>query len=284
MPVIFANPLQPLVDFAEGILVFFHDDVGVGWGVSIILLTVAVRLALLPLTIRQFRSMQGLQRLAPEMKVLQEKYKDDRQRQQQEMMKLYREHKVNPLGSCLPLLLQLPVFLALFYMLRQDLRYDICPNINPPVDTTPEACGKATDAAGFLFIPDLTNKATGAVLVALIVLYVGSQLASSLLMSVSADPTQRRIMILLPLIFVAFILSFPAGLIVYWITTNLWTIGQQWFVRRTVGPLRPAAATAGAGDGGGKGGRAAKGTPATSPRAAPPPPPRKRKKRSGRRR
>ena len=116
-----ANVLQPLIDVAESIMRFFHDTVGFGWGLSIIALTVVVRLAILPLTFKQVQSMQALQRLQPEMKKIQERYKDDRQRMNQEMMKLYQEHKVNPLGSCLPLLLQLPFFLALFYMLREDL-------------------------------------------------------------------------------------------------------------------------------------------------------------------
>ena len=120
MPI--ANVLQPLIDVFDAILVFFHDRPGLSWGTSIIALTVVVRVLLLPLAIRQFHSMQGLQQLAPEMKKLQEKYKDDRQRLNQEMMKLYQEHKVNPFGSCLPLLLQMPVFIALFYLLRADLR------------------------------------------------------------------------------------------------------------------------------------------------------------------
>ena len=108
------------------VLVFFHDSVGFSWGFSIIALTVVVRAALIPLTLKQFKSMQALQRLSPEIKALQAKYKDDRQRLNQEMMKFYQENKVNPFGSCLPLVLQLPVFFSLFYMLRKDLKLDIC--------------------------------------------------------------------------------------------------------------------------------------------------------------
>ena len=90
-----------------------------------------------------------------------------------------------------------------------------------------------TTARSFLFIPDLTNKATGAVLVVLIVLYVGTQLASSLMMaSPTMDPTQRKIMLVMPLFFVLFIIRFPAGVIVYWITTNTWTMGQQYIFKR----------------------------------------------------
>src|SRR3954468_6560132 len=176
-----ANILQPLVNVFESILQFFHDQVGASWGLSIILPTVVVRAALLPLAVKQVRSMQALQRIAPQLKELQGKYKDDKLRLQQETMKFYSENKVNPFASCLPLLAQLPVFLSLFYMLRKDLRHDICPLINPPQVKNPVPCG-ASPNSEFWFIPDITNKATGGVLITLIVLYVGTQLVSSLLM------------------------------------------------------------------------------------------------------
>ncbi|MEA2199119.1 MAG: YidC/Oxa1 family rane protein insertase [Solirubrobacteraceae bacterium] len=257
-----ANILQPLISVFEAVLKFFHNNLGVGWGLSIVLLTVLVRAVLVPLTVKQFRSMQALQAHQPELKALQAKYKDDKQRQQQEIMKFYKENKVNPLGSCLPLLAQFPVFISLYYLLRSDLRGYICPHIQDVYKaahhtTQTVACG-VHHGAQFLFIGDLTNKATGAVLVVLMVLYVGSQLFSSLMMSTSAmDPTQRKIMVLMPLVFVFLFISFPAGVIVYWITTNLWTIVQQLIVRRIVGPPPvPATAAAGAGkssNGGGGG-------------------------------
>src|SRR6266550_5966961 len=121
-----ANIIQPLIDAVDAILVFFHDKVSLSWGLSIIALTIVVRAALIPLTLKQFKSMQRLQQLQPQIKAIQAKYKDDKQRQNQEMMKFYQENKVNPLGSCLPLVFQLPVFLSLFYMLRTDLKRDIC--------------------------------------------------------------------------------------------------------------------------------------------------------------
>jgi len=312
----FANPLQPLIDVLEQVLLFFHDTIGVGWGLAIILLTISVRLVLLPLTLKQVTSMQRLQLLAPEMKAIQEKYKEDKQRQQQEMMKFYRENRVNPLASCLPLLFQLPFFIALYYMLRKDLKADMCPGIDGyaasiHTSVTHVSCSQFGDSAyaaahritvadpSFLFIPDLTAKATGAVLVVLIVLYVASQLASGLLSSASMDRNQRMIMLGLPIVFVTFIINFPAGLLVYWITTNCWTIVQQLIVRRTVGlPGRPRVATAGApapaaalarGGGAAK----AKETPRKQPQAqsgngasarAGPPPSRRKKKRTGRRR
>ncbi|MBV9309633.1 MAG: membrane protein insertase YidC [Solirubrobacterales bacterium] len=314
-----ANIFQPLISVFEAILKFFHSTIGGSWGWSIVLLTLLIRALLVPLTLKQFHSMQALQRLQPQLKEIQAKYKDDKQRQQQEMMKFYKENNVNPLGSCLPLVAQLPVFISLFYMLRQSLRKDICPQVQlqyhlthhvPVGQTTP--CGPH-GGAEFLFIPDLTNKATGAVLVVLVILYVGTQLASSMMMSApTMDPNQRRLMMLLPVFFVVFIISFPAGVIVYWITTNTWTIAQQYIVKKRVGPIGPpvpatgdrsppAAATAGAADGsnGAEGGglgallrgrvkpsqpAAAVSTPTRGRSGPPPPPPRKKKKRSGRRR
>src|SRR5690242_3147011 len=130
MPIL-ANVIQdafsPLITLFEGIMVFIHDTiVGGSWGLAIIGLTVVIRAVLVPLTFRQLKSMQEMQRLAPQINALKEKYKDDKQRQQQELMKFYQENKINPLASCLPLLLQLPVFISLFYMLRTDLKFDIC--------------------------------------------------------------------------------------------------------------------------------------------------------------
>src|SRR5438067_7188451 len=155
-----ANIFQPLIDVFEAVLKFFHNSIGVPWGWAIVLLTVVIRALLVPLTLKQFHSMQRLQRLQPEMKAIQQKYKDDKQRQQQELMKFYKENQVNPLGSCLPLVAQLPVFISLFYMLRQSLRADICPTVQPgyshithtvvsKAHTVP--CGVG-HGAGFLFI------------------------------------------------------------------------------------------------------------------------------------
>jgi YidC/Oxa1 family membrane protein insertase len=298
---------KQLIDAFDAVIRFFHDTFGFGWGLSIIALTVCVRAVLVPLTLKQFKSMQSLQRLAPEIKKLQEKYKDDKQRLNQEMMKFYQENKVNPFGSCLPLLMQMPVFISLFYMLRKDLKLDICGVPlrqylvdHPKATLTGTYCDTvAHGSAKFLFIPDLTAPATGAVLVVLLALYVGSQLASSLLMSVTADKNQRYMMLALPFVFVLFVRTFPAGLLVYWITTNVWTVGQQYLVRRTVGHAGPPPDTGGNADAKAKsseddGGTAKKrprGQPAPAAAAVsggtggpPPRPPRKKKKRSGRRR
>ena len=127
MLLVTANIFQPLIDVFESVLKFFHNSIGIPWGWAIVLLTICVRAILVPLTVRQIRSMARMQQLAPEMKAIQAKYKEDKQRQQQEMMKFYKENNVNPLSSCLPLAAQLPVFISLYYMLRESLRIDICP-------------------------------------------------------------------------------------------------------------------------------------------------------------
>jgi YidC/Oxa1 family membrane protein insertase len=283
---VLANIFQPLIDFFEWILLRFHD-LGLGWGMAIIAMTVVVRAALLPLTFKQFKSMQALAKHAPEMRKIQDRYKHDKERQQQEVMKFYRENQINPFASCLPLLAQLPVFLSLFYMLQDDLRFDIC-------GQTEEPCGPGP--ASFLFINDLTDKATGVELLVLIVLYVGSQLLSTLLMSTTTDRTQRMIFLALPFIFVIFIINFPAGLLVYWITTNLWTIVQQAIIRKRLGPIRPPGQESGMGLGELlRGGASSSPAPAAAsssggnppkgrPSGPPPAPPRRKKKRSGRRR
>ncbi|HEX8067433.1 MAG TPA: YidC/Oxa1 family membrane protein insertase [Thermoleophilaceae bacterium] len=312
---VLANILQPLVDVNEAIINWFHDSLGFGWGASIIGLTVVVRLAILPLTFRQVRGMQAMQRLAPEMKKIQERYKEDKQRQQQELMRFYQEHNFNPLSSCLPLLLQLPFFISLYQLQR-----------------TSEFKAEVRGGGGqdFLFIKDLTEPATGGVLVVLILVYIATQLGSSLVTMINAqDKNQRRLMLALPFFFAFIIVNFQAGLVVYWITTNVWTIGQQLLVKRFLPPPEPVsgsegkkaggegrARTAGAGDrrGGSDGGdgkparregileRAARAGRAAAtgddgkssgggagagnggPAKAPPPSPRKKKKRSGRRR
>ena len=301
--------LSPLIDACQWILEFWHDLIGGSWGWSIILLTFTVRIAILPLTFKGVKSMQRLQTLQPAIKQIQERYKDDKQRMNQEVMAFYQREKVNPLSSCFPLLLQIPFFIALFSLLRSaTFKADIASN------------------PSFLAIDNLSEPITEPVLLGVvIVLYVGTQLAASAVTAISADPTQRRIMFALPFVFVIFIINFPAGLIVYWITTNVWTIGQQLLVKKLYPkpePLDPrdavpeqkpargkpataAALTDGGSDAKAKPGSDAKAKPVakrkakaqtagdgngappgstSGPTKAPPGSPRKKKKRSGRRR
>jgi YidC/Oxa1 family membrane protein insertase len=295
-----ANVLQPLIDACQWILEFWHDLIDANdnldgsWGIAIILMTFTVRLAILPLTFKGVKSMQRLQTLQPAIKQIQERYKDDKQRMNQEVMAFYQREKVNPLGSCFPLLLQIPFFISLFYLLR-----------------SPEFKADIADNPGFLAIPNLAEKVTDPVLLGvLIILYIGTQLAASAVTAFSADPMQRRIMFALPFVFVIFIVNFEAGLILYWITTNVWTIGQQLLVKKLYPkpePLDPRDAVPEQKPARGKPAAAASLTdgaeakPAAKPKAkakakassgdgngarAKPPPgsPRKKKKRSGRRR
>ena len=241
-----ANILQPIEDAADSVLTFFAEDVGWGYGIAIILLTFVTRIVILPLSLRQIKSMRSLQAYAPQIKELNERYKDDPQRKQREMMRFYKENDINPLASCFPLLLQLPVFFALFQLLRSD---------------TFQAQVLAYGDPGFLFIPDLTEPATGGVLIALIIIYVVTMIASMAVSASQAQGAQRVIFFALPIIFIPFIINFPAGLLLYWITTNVWTIGQQYTVQ-TFWPAPPVPTVAEV--------KAAK---------PPPPPPRKRKKR-----
>jgi YidC/Oxa1 family membrane protein insertase len=274
---------QSALDVLNDVLSFWANDVFGGgensWGFGIIMLTFTIRLLILPLTFRSVKSMQKLQVLQPEMKKIQARYKEDKQRMNQEMMKFYQENKVNPLGSCLPLLLQIPFFIALFELLRSS-----------------EFKAEIEGNESFFFIPDLAQNLTGEplVLALMIVLYVGTQLIASVITMVGGDKTQQRIMFALPFVFTIFIVNFEAGLIVYWITTNVWTIGQQLVVRKLYPKPQVLAETGHAslaedGDGGkpargkvaAKGGDGGNGATATK---APPSSPRKKKKRSGRRR
>jgi len=215
---ILLSPLTPIEDILRHVLNWFHGSVGLTWAWSIVALTVTVRLLLVPLTVRQIHSMQNLQRHAPQMKEIQKKYKNDKKRQQEELMKFYRENQINPAASCLPLLAQFPVFIALYFVLREFSKH-------PP--------GGDLSWLGHNFVPDITAHAnahwSGYLLLAV---YVASQLVSTMLMSSTMDKTQRIMLMVLPVVFVTFLLNFPVGLVIYWVTTNLWTVGQGLITRR----------------------------------------------------
>ncbi len=262
MTLLIANIFQPLIDVAEVVLLFFHDELAFGWGMSIVALTFATRLLILPLSIKQIRSMRELQAIQPEMKEVQTKFKQDRQRMQQELMKLYKKHGVNPFASCFPLLLQMPVFLALFWLLRSSDFVDAV-TASPPV--------------GWLFIDSLIEKPQGTELIVLLALFIGTQFGAGLVMMSRLQGPQRAITFILPLVIAPFIINFPAGLALYWISTNVWTLGQQFVVTRIAPPVSPSTGSPPAG--------APAGAQAvTAPSSPPPPPPRKRKRRSGKRR
>ncbi|GIK77385.1 MAG: hypothetical protein BroJett022_10750 [Actinomycetes bacterium] len=275
MPVA-ANILQPLNDVEEWVLEALHGA-GLTWGLAIVGLTLLTRVLMLPLVVRQFRSQRELKLHMPELRRIREEHGGDRERLQREMAAYYREHGINPLASIGPLLLQVPIFISLYMLLRHD------------------AADGLFGGSGFLLIPDLTAKPTGAVLVAMLLVYVCSQLVSSAIATRTMQGSHRGIAMGLPLLFATVIARFPAGLAIYSITTSLWSLGQQITFWR-LAPAIPAGAPAllaeaedvldagagskleAAGDLGGGGGAAA---PA---RARPVHPRSKKKKKKGRRR
>ena len=207
MPVV-ANILQPLNDVEEWVLESLHG-IGLTWGLAIVGLTLMTRMLTLPLVVRQFRSQREMKLHMPELKRMKERYKGDKQKLQQEMSAYYREHGINPLASVGPLLLQVPIFISLYMLLRQD------------------ATNGLFGDTGFLFIPDLTAKPEGAVLIAMLLVYVCSQLASSAIATRTMQSSHRGLAMGLPILFATVIVRFPAGLAIYSITTSLWSLGQQ---------------------------------------------------------
>ena len=132
------NPLRPIEDLLANLLEWFHSSIGLTWAWSIVALVVLVRLVLVPVTVRQIHSMQNLQAHAPEMKEIQQRWKHDRQRQNEELMKFYRENRINPAASCLPIVLQIPIFISLFYVLR-DFEDEIFPAVPGVVARVPRS-------------------------------------------------------------------------------------------------------------------------------------------------
>jgi YidC/Oxa1 family membrane protein insertase len=211
--VIVFSILTPLENVMKAFLDFFHQTVGLGWGWSIVAVTICVRICLVPLAVKQIHSMQALQAHAPEMKAIQQKYKGDRAKQSEELQKFYKENNINPAASCLPMLAQFPVFIALYFTLRHQSHH---------ITGT---------WLGIVHISDLHAVAhwSGFLLLAI---YAGSQVASTYYMGATMQKSQRNMMMVLPLFFVFFVSQFPTGLVLYWVTTNLWTVGQGLVTRR----------------------------------------------------
>ena len=215
---IVAGILSPIENALAWGLRHLHDSIGFSWGWSIVALTVVVRIALVPLMVKQIHSMQAMQAHMPEMKAIQTKYKGDKQRLNEELMKFYKENQINPAASCLPMLVQLPVFIALYFVLR---------NFTKHVSATPHELG-------WLIVPNITEKIThhwsGWVL---LVLYVMSQIGYGYFgVPANTPKAQRTLFMVMPLFIAPVIVRFPVGLLLYWMTTNLWTVGQGIITRR----------------------------------------------------
>ena len=269
---VIASILSPLENVMKSILDFFHDTVGLPWGWSIVAVTIVVRLCLVPLAVKSIHSMQSLQAHAPEMKAIQAKYKGDRQKQSEELQKFYKENSINPAASCLPTVAQFPVFIALYFTLRHQ-SHNITGTWLHVVHVADQHA--ISHWSGYV----------------LLVIYAGSQVASTYFMGTTMDKTQRTIMMVLPLVFLTVVSRFPTGLVLYWMTTNLWTVGQGLITRR----LMPKPGSAVARPTGSK--RSSRNAPATAaesvengktdeapPKPAPTGPRRVKKKKGGARR
>lgn len=200
--------LAPLVNAEEWILEALHS-IGLGWGLAIIALTLLVRLSTVPLVLRQFRSQRELRAHMPELKKLRDRHKGDPQRLQQETAAYYKRHGIKPLAAFAPMLIQIPVFISLYYLMRTDVKSGLFGD------------------DGFLFIPHLGDKPHGAVLVALLVSYLVAQVVSSAIATRTLSNGQRGVTMMLPLLFASVIARVPAGLGVYWVTSGVWSVGQQ---------------------------------------------------------
>src|SRR5918997_4003837 len=212
----------PIVNILGGVLLYFHQTLGAPWWLAIVLLTVIVRSLLFPLTIKQVKSMRAMQDLKPHMDRVRAQFKDNPQRQREEMAKLYQDMGVNPLGGCLPILVQMPVFIGMFYVIR---KFGGTPGRTPPEY-------ESFTQGGILWFQDLAHADPYYLLPIISAL---TMLAAAEITAKNVDPQQRWLMRLLPVGFTIFLLNFPAGLFVYWITSNLMTLGQN-FVIYNYGP------------------------------------------------
>ena len=215
------SPIENLLQFVLGGLYNINSMFGlVSYGYAIILLTIIVKFLLYPLTVKQVKSMKAMQEIAPKMKKIQEKYKDNPQVMQQKVAALYQEAGVNPLAGCLPLLVQMPILMGMYYSLY---------NLEYP----------SADAAQFLWLPSLSEADPYYILPVLNVLTTFYQTRQTSDMS---NPQMKMMMLIMPL-FIGFIsLTFPSGLVLYWVVMNICQILQQWWIYREGGPAEQAKA------------------------------------------
>jgi YidC/Oxa1 family membrane protein insertase len=228
------NLLRPIQSGIEYVIIFLYDHIVSNYGVVIILLTITVRLVLTPLTISQTRSMSRMQKFQPELQELQKKFKDDKQKLQQETMAFYKKNNVNPLAGCLPLILQLPVFFALFQALRTPspivtnvLGVPYIPvylfgNIKNVIANIPNI------KFNFLWL-NLNERDPFFILVILMVatMFLSTKMTTT-------DPKQKMITYAMPVVFGVISWNMPSGILIYWVTTNIWSIGQQYIVNKLV--------------------------------------------------
>jgi YidC/Oxa1 family membrane protein insertase len=251
--------LNPLYSIVSGVMVAIHKvvspvfgaDSGVTWTISIMGLVVLIRIILIPLFVKQIKSQRAMTALQPHMKEIQKKYKDDRQKQSEEMMKLYKEHKTNPLASCFPIIAQAPIFFALFTVLNGIAK-------NKPHGFLKGEYLVSAAQAKFFGAPISetflgTDKLTVKIVTVLLIIFMsGTTFTTQRQLMVKGMPKmdasnnmmlqQQKIMLyLFPVIFAVSGVNFPVGVLIYWSTTNLWTWGQQYYViKRNPTPGSPA--------------------------------------------
>jgi YidC/Oxa1 family membrane protein insertase len=236
-----------IVQFHKVYGALFGADTGWAWGLSIVSLVILIRICLIPLFVKQIKATRAMQTLQPEMKKIQERYKNDRQRQSEEMMKLYKETGTNPLSSCLPILAQSPFFFALYHVLNSIANGDTVGVINTRLlESAQQAhifgaplAAKFTDSSADVAALDASLTSVRVVTAIMIVLMSLSQFYTQRqLMTKNVDTTvktpfmqqQKMLMYIFPIMFAVFGINFPVGVLVYWLTTNLWTMGQQMYV------------------------------------------------------
>ncbi|MFI6352601.1 membrane protein insertase YidC [Streptomyces sp. NPDC050743] len=236
-----------IVQFHKVYGAIFGADTGWAWGLSIVSLVILIRICLVPLFVKQIKATRAMQTLQPEMKKIQERYKNDRQRQSEEMMKLYKESGTNPLSSCLPILAQSPFFFALYHVLNGIATGKTIGVINEPLLASARKAhifgaplaAKFTDSADKVAALGATLTDVRVVTAIMIVLMSASQFYTQRqLMTKNVDTTvktpfmqqQKMLMYVFPVMFAVFGINFPVGVLVYWLTTNVWTMGQQMYV------------------------------------------------------
>ncbi|MGC9536965.1 membrane protein insertase YidC [Streptomyces sp. UG1] len=236
-----------IVQFHKVYGALFGDDSGWAWGLSIVSLVILIRICLIPLFVKQIKATRAMQTLQPEMKKIQERYKNDKQRQSEEMMKLYKETGTNPLSSCLPILAQSPFFFALYHVLNSIANNDTVGVINQSLLESAQKAhifgaplaAKFTDSTSEVAALDASLTTVRIVTAVMIVLMSASQFYTQRqLMTKNVDTTvktpfmqqQKMLMYIFPVMFAVFGINFPVGVLVYWLTTNVWTMGQQMYV------------------------------------------------------
>ncbi|MFF0446121.1 membrane protein insertase YidC [Streptomyces sp. NPDC004609] len=236
-----------IVQFHKLYGAMFGPDTGWAWGLSIVSLVVLIRICLIPLFVKQIKSMRNMQALQPKMKAIQERYKSDKQRQSEEMMKLYKETGTNPLSSCLPILAQSPFFFALYYVLSNIASGNTVGVINESLLASARQAhifgaplaSKFMDSGSKVSALDASLTDVRIVTAVMIILMSASQFYTQRqLMQKNVDLTvktpymqqQKMLMYIFPVIFAVMGINFPVGVLVYWLTTNLWTMGQQMYV------------------------------------------------------